>query len=178
MSRVVRGGLIQATLCEPATSPVAAVKKAMIDKHVALIAEAAERRSAGRLPAGAVLRSVLLRRAAIAVVRADRARSRRPDHQADVRTRQEARDRAGRAGLRGRPHRRLLQHGRRDRRRRHATSASSARCTSRTARRASGRSSISGPATSAIRSSRPASARSAFTSATTAISPKGRAAWA
>ena len=42
MSRVVRGGLIQATLCEPATSPVAAVKKAMIDKHVALIAEAAE----------------------------------------------------------------------------------------------------------------------------------------
>ncbi len=43
MSRVVRGGLIQATLCEPATSPVAAVKKAMIDKHVALIAEAAQR---------------------------------------------------------------------------------------------------------------------------------------
>jgi beta-ureidopropionase len=41
MSRVVRGGLIQATLCEPSTSPVAAVKKAMIDKHVALIAEAA-----------------------------------------------------------------------------------------------------------------------------------------
>ena len=42
MSRVVRGGLIQATLCEPSTSPVAAVKKAMIDKHVALIAEAAK----------------------------------------------------------------------------------------------------------------------------------------
>jgi beta-ureidopropionase len=42
MSRVVRGGLIQATLCEPATSPVAAVKKAMIDKHVDLIAEAAK----------------------------------------------------------------------------------------------------------------------------------------
>jgi beta-ureidopropionase len=42
MSRVVRGGLIQATLCEPSTSPVADVKKAMIDKHVALIAEAAK----------------------------------------------------------------------------------------------------------------------------------------
>ncbi len=42
MSRIVRGGLIQATLCEPATSPVAAVKKAMIDKHVGLIARAAE----------------------------------------------------------------------------------------------------------------------------------------
>src|SRR5690349_11624955 len=41
MSRIVRGGLIQATLCEPATAPVASVKQAMIDKHVALIAEAA-----------------------------------------------------------------------------------------------------------------------------------------
>jgi N-carbamoylputrescine amidase len=45
MSRIVRGGLIQATLCEPTTSPVAAVKKAMIDKHVELIATAAERGS-------------------------------------------------------------------------------------------------------------------------------------
>ena len=42
MSRVVRGGLIQATLCEPSTSPVAVVKKAMIEKHVALIAAAAK----------------------------------------------------------------------------------------------------------------------------------------
>jgi beta-ureidopropionase len=42
MSRVVRGALIQATLCEPATSPVASVKKAMIDKHIALIASAAK----------------------------------------------------------------------------------------------------------------------------------------
>ena len=43
MPRIVRGGLIQATLCEPATSPVAKIKQAMTDKHVALIAEAAER---------------------------------------------------------------------------------------------------------------------------------------
>jgi N-carbamoylputrescine amidase len=41
MPRIVRGGLIQATLCTPATAPVATIKKAMIDKHVALIAEAA-----------------------------------------------------------------------------------------------------------------------------------------
>ena len=40
MSRIVRGGLIQATLCEPATSPVEKIKRAMIDKHVALIAKA------------------------------------------------------------------------------------------------------------------------------------------
>ena len=43
MPRVVRGGLIQATLCESATAPVAKIKQAMLDKHVALIAEAAER---------------------------------------------------------------------------------------------------------------------------------------
>ncbi len=41
MPRIVRGGLIQATLCEPATSPVAKIKQAMTDKHVALIAKAA-----------------------------------------------------------------------------------------------------------------------------------------
>jgi N-carbamoylputrescine amidase len=34
---MVRGGLIQATLCEPATSPVEKIMKAMIDKHVAMI---------------------------------------------------------------------------------------------------------------------------------------------
>ena len=41
MPRIVRGGLIQAALCEPTTSPVAKIRAAMIDKHVALIAEAA-----------------------------------------------------------------------------------------------------------------------------------------
>ena len=43
MPRVVRGALIQATLCEPATSPVAKIKEAMLEKHVALIAQAAGR---------------------------------------------------------------------------------------------------------------------------------------
>src|SRR5919201_5723862 len=43
MPRKVRGGLIQATLCEPTTSPIEKIKRAMIDKHVALIAQAAER---------------------------------------------------------------------------------------------------------------------------------------
>ena len=42
MSRIVRGALIQATLCEPATSPVARIKQAMIDKHVDLIAQVAD----------------------------------------------------------------------------------------------------------------------------------------
>jgi N-carbamoylputrescine amidase len=43
MARIVRGGLIQATLCEPATAPVEKIKKAMIEKHEALIAQAAAR---------------------------------------------------------------------------------------------------------------------------------------
>ena len=42
MPRTVRGALIQATLCEPATSPVEKIKRAMIDKHVGLIAQAAD----------------------------------------------------------------------------------------------------------------------------------------
>jgi len=43
MPRVVRGGLIQATLCEPATAPVERIKQAMIEKHEALLATAAGR---------------------------------------------------------------------------------------------------------------------------------------
>lgn len=43
MARPVRGALIQATTCEPTTSPVAKIKQAMIDKHVAMIEEAAEK---------------------------------------------------------------------------------------------------------------------------------------
>ena len=42
MPRVVRGALIQATLSEPSTSPIPKIKKSMIDKHVALIAKAAD----------------------------------------------------------------------------------------------------------------------------------------
>ncbi len=41
MSRIVRAGLIQATLCEPSTSSTEKIRKAMIDKHVDLIAQAA-----------------------------------------------------------------------------------------------------------------------------------------
>jgi len=41
MPRIVRGALIQATLCEPGTSPIEKIKRAMIDKHVALLTEAA-----------------------------------------------------------------------------------------------------------------------------------------
>ncbi|MFH1748874.1 MAG: nitrilase-related carbon-nitrogen hydrolase [Planctomycetota bacterium] len=41
MPRVIRGGLIQAILNEPATSPINKIKQAMIDKHVELIKQAA-----------------------------------------------------------------------------------------------------------------------------------------
>ena len=43
MTRIVRGGLIQATLCESPDKSVETIKKSMIDKHVDLIAQAAEK---------------------------------------------------------------------------------------------------------------------------------------
>jgi len=43
MPRIVRAGLIQATLAEPSTSPLAKIKQAMIDKHIALCSQAAEK---------------------------------------------------------------------------------------------------------------------------------------
>src|SRR5919206_938297 len=41
MPRIVRCGLIQAANCEPAESPIEKIKRAMIDKHVAMIEDAA-----------------------------------------------------------------------------------------------------------------------------------------
>src|SRR4051794_1355082 len=41
MPRIVRGGLIQATLSEPATAPIEKIKSSMIEKHVGLLAQAA-----------------------------------------------------------------------------------------------------------------------------------------
>lgn len=41
MPRIVRAGLIQATLSEPSTSATEKIKRSMIDKHIALTAEAA-----------------------------------------------------------------------------------------------------------------------------------------
>lgn len=45
MSKIVRASLIQATLCESASSPLTKIKKAMIDKHIALIEQAAGKSS-------------------------------------------------------------------------------------------------------------------------------------
>ena len=42
MPRMVRGALIQATLSEPGDAPVYVIKRSMIDKHVDLIAQAAD----------------------------------------------------------------------------------------------------------------------------------------
>ncbi len=43
MPRIVRGGLIQATLSEPGSSPIERIKKSMVDKHVGLIEQAAKK---------------------------------------------------------------------------------------------------------------------------------------
>lgn len=41
MGRIVRGALIQATLCESASAPVAKIRQAMLDKHLGMIEQAA-----------------------------------------------------------------------------------------------------------------------------------------
>jgi len=41
MPRIVRGGLIQATLSKPGNAPIDQIKQSMIDKHVAMIEQAA-----------------------------------------------------------------------------------------------------------------------------------------
>jgi N-carbamoylputrescine amidase len=43
MARIVRGGLIQASLAAPADSPLEKIKSAMIDKHITLIEQAASK---------------------------------------------------------------------------------------------------------------------------------------
>ena len=118
MPRIVRCGLIQAQNVLGPEAGLPKIKKAMIDKHVALIAEAARKKVQDPLPAGALLRPLLLRRAGDALVRHHRARARRPDRQAHAEAREEARDGHRRPHLRGGAAGRLLQHRRRDRRRR------------------------------------------------------------
>ena len=175
MPRIVRGGLIQAKNVLGPEAGLPEIKKAMVDKHVKLIAEAARKKVqllclqeifygpyfcaeqetrwyhlTERVPDGptvTLMRKLAKKHKMVIVV---------PIYEEEQ---------PGR----------LLQHRGRDRRRRDATSASTARPTSRTASRASGRSSTSVPATSATRCSRPPSPRSASTSATTATSPRAPA---
>ena len=77
MARTVRCGLIQTRNVLGPERELPAIKKAMIDRHVTLIGEAARKKVRDPLPAGAVLRPVLLRRAGDALVPPDRARARR-----------------------------------------------------------------------------------------------------
>src|SRR5579859_8225470 len=77
-----------------------------------------EEKSANPRPAGALLWSIFLRRAADALVRTDRARPQWPHHRAHAKARQAASDGPDRARLRSRNDRSLLQYRRRHRRRR------------------------------------------------------------
>jgi N-carbamoylputrescine amidase len=43
MPRIVRAGLVQATLCTSATAPVGQIKQAMIDKHVSMVVDAVKK---------------------------------------------------------------------------------------------------------------------------------------
>ena len=43
MPRIVRGGLIQARVTHPGTAPLKTIKRAMIEKHLKLIGQAARK---------------------------------------------------------------------------------------------------------------------------------------
>ena len=92
----------------------------MLDKHVDLIAQAKEGRTS-TVPAGTVLRSLLLCRTEHTLVRLDRTRPGWAHDQVDAGAGPEARNGDGRAGVRGGAAGGLLQRGCRDRRRRNVS---------------------------------------------------------
>jgi hypothetical protein len=87
---IVRCALIQASNALSTERPLAQIRKAMIDKHLKLIEQAAKKKNADPLPAGAFLRPLFLCRAKRALVRTDRTRARRPDHAYHAEARREA----------------------------------------------------------------------------------------
>jgi hypothetical protein len=68
MPRIVRCALIQASNALSTERPLAQIKKAMIDKHLKLIEQAAKKKVKDPLPPGALLRSIFLRRAGYPLV--------------------------------------------------------------------------------------------------------------
>jgi len=80
MSRNVRCGLIQASNALGSNRSLPEIKKAMIDKHLKLIEQAAKKKGENTLPPGTFLRSLFLRRAGPSLVRPYRARSQRTNH--------------------------------------------------------------------------------------------------
>ena len=159
MPRTVRCGLIQTRNVLGPDRELAAIKKAMIDKHVALIGEAA----------GKKVKVLCLQElfygpyfCAEQETRWYDLTERVPDGPTITliaKLAKKHRMRHGRAGLRGGAGRRLLQHRGRHRRRRHVSRQVPQDAHPARASRASGRSSTSAPATSAIRSSTPAFAK-------------------
>ena len=68
MPRNVRCALIQASNALSTERPLAQIRKAMIDKHLKLIEQAAKKKDAGPVPAGTFLRTLFLRGAECAMV--------------------------------------------------------------------------------------------------------------
>ena len=68
MPRNVRCALIQASNALSTERPLAQIRKAMIDKHLKLIEQAARKENTNSMPAGTFLWPLLLRRAKCALV--------------------------------------------------------------------------------------------------------------
>ena len=175
MPRIVRCGLIQAQNVLGPEAGLPKIKKAMIDKHVGLIADAARKK----------VKILCLQElfygpyfCAEQETRWYDLTERIPDGPTvtpDAGAREEARDGDRRADLRRGSAGRLLQHGGRDRRRRHVPRQVPQDPHPALQAGLLGEVLLPPGQPRAIRCSRQPSARSASTSATTATSPRGRA---
>ena len=175
MSRIVRCSLIQAKNEAPVESSLASIKQAMIDKHVAMIRQAAADGAQIVCLQEIFYGPYFCAEQIDPLVRLHRAGPRRPDDPAHAVAGKRAWHRADRAGLRGRAAKASTTTLPRSSTTTGIISANIARRTSRMSRLGFGRSSTSAPAIWVIRSSISASPRLASTSATTAIFPRARA---
>ena len=90
MARVVRCGLIQAKTPLDGRQPLSAIKKAMIDKHLKMIEQAAKKKVQILCLQELFYGPYFCAEQNTALVRTDRARSRRTDHQAHAENRRQA----------------------------------------------------------------------------------------
>jgi predicted amidohydrolase len=98
MSRIVRCGLIQASNAAGSNRSLPEIKKAMIDKHLKLIAEAAKKK-VKILCLQELFYGPYFCAEQDPLVRPDRARPRWPDHAADAKDRRQIQHGDRRAGL-------------------------------------------------------------------------------
>ncbi len=84
MSKIVKGGLIQASLAGSSGDSIDEIKNLMIQKHFIQIEEASKKECSDSLSSGTILRSLFLRRTGYKVVQNGRKNPRRADYKTDA----------------------------------------------------------------------------------------------